>query len=171
MVGKDLKGLLYCKWLGLSMTGTRLKKIISGGQTGVDRAALDAALESGISCGGWCPKGRRAEDGVIPLNYAMEETSSSDYPQRTEFNVQDADGTLILAWGPPLGGTLLTLRLARKHRKPCRIIDLSAAIDAPSSREWIIKNEIETLNVAGPRESEAPGIYTRALNLLREVLA
>jgi Circularly permutated YpsA SLOG family len=153
------------------MARGKLEKIISGGQTGVDRAALDAALELGISCGGWCPKGRRAEDGIIPLKYPLEETSSPDYPQRTEFNIQDSNGTLILTWGPPLGGTLLTLKLARKHRKPYQLMDLAEAIDALSVREWISKNEITVLNVAGPRESEAPGIYARALNFLREVFA
>jgi hypothetical protein len=153
------------------MAGFRLDKIISGGQTGVDRAALDAALEAGISCGGWCPKGRRAEDGVIPLKYPLEETSSPDYPQRTEFNVQDSDGTLILSWGPPAGGTLLTVKLARKHHKPYRLVNLAEEMEARVVREWVRSCGIGTLNVAGPRESEAPGIYERALELLREVLA
>jgi hypothetical protein len=152
------------------MAGAKLEKIISGGQTGVDRAALDAALELEIPCGGWCPKGRRAEDGIIPSKYPLEETSSPDYPQRTEFNIQDSDGTLILTWGPPLGGTLLTLKLARKHHKSYRLMDLAGGRDAPSVREWINKSKIEILNVAGPRESEAPGIYSRAMNFLREVL-
>ena len=152
------------------MAGIKIEKIISGGQTGVDRAALDAALELGIPCGGWCPKGRRAEDGVIPSKYPLEETSSPDYPQRTEFNVQDSDGTLILTWGPPMGGTLLTLKLARKHRKPCRLVDLAEGLDVSSVREWLSKSGIETLNVAGPRESEAPGIYEQALDFLRKAL-
>jgi hypothetical protein len=153
------------------MAGAKLERIISGGQTGVDRAALDAALEAEIPCGGWCPQGRRAEDGIIPLKYPLEETSSPLYPQRTEFNIQDSDGTLILAWGPPLGGTLLTLKLTRKHHKPSRLTDLAEATDALGVREWISENQIGVLNVAGPRESEAPGIYARALNFLREVFA
>lgn len=152
------------------MAGIKPAKIISGGQTGVDRAALDAALEAGIPCGGWCPKGRRAEDGVIPPKYPLEETSTPEYPQRTEFNVQDSDGTLILTWGPPSGGTLLTVKLARKHHKPYRLIDLAEETEARVVREWVGKFGLGTLNVAGPRESEAPGIYGRALKLLREFL-
>ena len=150
---------------------TKIEKIISGGQTGVDRAALNAALEMGIPCGGWCPKGRRAEDGMIPLKYPLEETSSPDYPQRTEFNIQDSDGTIILTGGPPLGGTLLTLKLARKHHKPFLLIDLSQGGNASLVRDWIQNGGIQILNVAGPRESEAPGIQDMALNFLREILA
>jgi hypothetical protein len=146
-----------------------LEKIISGGQTGVDRAALDAALEAGIPCGGWCPKGRRAEDGRIPRIYPLEETSSADYPQRTEFNIQDSDGTLVLAWGSPLGGTLLTLKLSGKHRKPFLLVDLVRGGDASIVRKSIYSRAIRVLNVAGPRESEAPGIRERALTFLREV--
>ncbi|MDI6754701.1 MAG: putative molybdenum carrier protein [Thermodesulfobacteriota bacterium] len=147
-----------------------LEKIISGGQTGVDRAALDVALELGIPCGGWCSKGRRAEDGIIPTRYPMEETSSPEYPVRTEMNVEDSDGTLILTWGSPVGGTLLTLKLARKHRKPYFLVDLSQGGDALSVKEWSRKNHVRTLNVAGPRESEAPEIYARATFFLKEVL-
>jgi hypothetical protein len=148
-----------------------MEKIISGGQTGVDRAALDAALELGIPCGGWCPKGRKAEDGVIPDRYPLEEASLADYPLRTALNVQDADGTLILTWGPPAGGTLLTSKLARKHHKPSSMLDLSGTVDAFRVRDWIQNHAIRVLNVAGPRESEAPGIHDRALNFLRTVFA
>ena len=155
----------------ISVAEIKFEKIISGGQTGVDRAALNAALELGIPCGGWCPKGRRAEDGMIPSKYPLEETSSPDYPQRTEFNIQDSDGTLILTWGPPLSGTLLTLKLARKHHKPYQLIDLSEGGSASGVREWIKNTAVQTLNVAGPRESEAPGIHDRALNFLREILS
>lgn len=147
-----------------------LEKIISGGQTGVDRAALDVALELGIPCGGWCPKGRRAEDGVIPDQYPLEESSSAEYPLRTGLNVQDADGTLILTWGSPKGGTALTIKLAQKHRKPYLMIDLSAEEDFSQVKAWIQKSKIRILNVAGPRESEAPGIYARAFYFLKKIL-
>ncbi|HSR12366.1 MAG TPA: putative molybdenum carrier protein, partial [Thermodesulfobacteriota bacterium] len=95
-----------------------VKKIISGGQTGVDRAALDVALELGIPAGGWCPKGRRAEDGRIPDYYPLQEASSPEYPVRTQLNVEDSDGTLILYRNSPAGGTALTIRLAKRLKKP-----------------------------------------------------
>jgi hypothetical protein len=147
-----------------------VEKIISGGQTGVDRAVLDAALEFGIPCGGWCPKGRRAEDGSIPDRYPLQETSSPAYPLRTEMNVEDSDGTLVLAWGSPSGGTLLTLKLARKHHKPCILVDLAQEAEPSIVQEWCRKNQIRIMNVAGPRESEAPGIYLRTLYFLKEIL-
>ena len=135
----------------------------------MDRAALDAALEFGLPCGGWCPKGRRAEDGRIPDRYSLQETSSPAYPLRTEMNVEDSDGTLILSWGSPSGGTLLTLKLARKHRKPYILVDLAHEADASTVQEWYRQNQIGIMNVAGPRESEAPGIYHRALSFLKEL--
>ncbi len=146
-------------------------KIISGGQTGVDRAALDAALELKIPCGGWCPKGRRAEDGVIPQHYPLEEASSSGYPVRTELNVQDADGTLIITLGSPQGGTALTIRLAQKYRKPYLMVDLTQEPNFVIVREWLSKNEIRVLNIAGPRENEAPGIYRRAKLFLQKLFS
>ncbi len=147
-----------------------VEKIISGGQTGVDRAPLDAALDLGIPCGGWCPKGRRAEDGIIPAIYPLQETSSSAYPMRTEMNVQDSDGTLILTQGSLSGGTLLTLKLARKHRKPYILADLPREADASVVREWCRKNQVHILNIAGPRESESPGIYHLAVSFLKDLL-
>jgi predicted Rossmann fold nucleotide-binding protein DprA/Smf involved in DNA uptake len=95
-----------------------VRKIVSGGQTGVDRAALDIALALGIPCGGWCPRGRGAEDGVIPARYPLQETCSHDYAERTRRNVIDSDGTLILAIGALHGGTLLTAQLAEKAASP-----------------------------------------------------
>jgi predicted Rossmann-fold nucleotide-binding protein len=160
------------KWLLVSLVMEwNVEKIISGGQTGVDRAALDVAAEFGIPCGGWCPRGRRAEDGIIPPKYPLEETSSPDYPQRTEMNIQDSDGTLILTYGHPVGGTLLTLRLARKHHKPYLLIDLGEGGEALKVQEWLKNSGVQTLNVAGPRESEAPGIHARALNFLQTIFA
>jgi hypothetical protein len=146
------------------------EKIISGGQTGVDRAALDVALELGFPCGGWCPKGRRAEDGAIPDSYPLQETSASDYRVRTEKNIEESDGTLVLAWGPPMGGTALTLKLARRHHKPYFVVDLVHGGDALGVQEWGWTKKIRILNVAGPRESEAPGIHARAISFLKEVL-
>src|SRR5947209_13063019 len=96
-------------------------KIVSGGQTGVDRAALDVALELGLPCGGWCPRGRRAEDGPLPARYPLTETSWEGYPQRTRWNVRDSDGTLILTRGQPDRGTALTIKLAQRLGKPYRI--------------------------------------------------
>jgi predicted Rossmann-fold nucleotide-binding protein len=146
------------------------QKIISGGQTGVDRAALDVALELGFPCGGWCPKGRRAEDGVIPDRYPLQETSSADYRVRTEKNVEESDGTLVLGWGAPTGGTALTLKLARRHQKPSFLVDLVHEGEASIVRKWGRIKKIRILNVAGPRESEAPGIHARVLSFLKEVL-
>jgi hypothetical protein len=146
-----------------------LEKIISGGQTGVDRAALDVALERTIPCGGWCPKGRRAEDGRIPNRYPLEEASSSEYPVRTRMNVEDADGTLIFTRGSPQGGTLLTLKLAKKLRKPYMLIDLPQGEDPSAVLAWLCQSRIRTLNVAGPRESEAPGIYNQVFFFLEEM--
>jgi hypothetical protein len=144
--------------------------IVSGGQTGVDRAALDASLELGISCGGWCPKGRRAEDGPIPDRYPLKETESGSYPVRTEMNVRDSDGTLILTWGRPTGGTALTVRLARRHKKPSLVIDLKKPADPSSLMNWLEKKQIEVLNVAGPRESEYPDISRLAFEFLLNAL-
>ena len=106
------------------MTERRIfEKIISGGQTGADQGALDAALELEHPCGGWCPKGRKSEAGRIPDRYPVKEHSSPEYPVRTEANVLDSDGTLIFTHGEPTGGTKLTVELARKYAKPCYIFD------------------------------------------------
>src|SRR5437868_5122145 len=102
-----------------------VRKIVSGGQTGVDRAALDVAIALRIPHGGWCPAGRRAEDGAIPKRYRMRETASREYRVRTTRNVEDADATLILCEGPPVGGTALTTRVAAERRKPVLIVDLA----------------------------------------------
>src|SRR5207302_8438813 len=101
-------------------------RIISGGQTGVDRAALDVALELGLPCGGWCPRGRRAEDGPLDARYPLRETPWSGYPQRTGWNVRDSDGTLILTRGRPDRGTAYTAEVAGRLHKPCLILDLAA---------------------------------------------
>lgn len=142
-------------------------RIVSGGQTGVDRAALDAALALGISIGGWCPRGRLAEAGPIPRRYRLRETPSRDYPQRTEWNVRDSDATLIINSGPLDGGTLRTVRLAQeRHRKPLLIVQLGMRVRARKFRAWLKVNRVRTLNVAGPRESKRVGIYGKAKVLL-----
>ena len=146
------------------------EKIISGGQTGVDRAALDVALELNIPCGGWCPKGRIAEDGPIDFLYPLTETDSSDYITRTEKNVEDSDGTLILNAGPLNGGTALTIEFVEKHKKPCLVADLNIRVHPVKVRKWGQVHKIKILNVAGPRESKAPGIHEKAQEYLREVI-
>src|SRR5512134_3746342 len=105
----------------------KIERVVSGGQTGVDRAALDAALALGLPCGGWCPRGRRAEDGAIPLHYPLRETPTARYPQRTEWNVRDSDGTLILTRGRPRGGTAYTISVARRLGRPLLVVDLAEA--------------------------------------------
>jgi hypothetical protein len=148
-----------------------VRKVVSGGQTGVDRAALDAAMHLGIPCGGWCPKGRVAEDGVVPSRYPLQETPSPEYPQRTERNVRDSDGTLVLARGEPRGGTAFTIRVAERAGRPHKLVDLSAAPDPEDVRLWIAVAQVRTLNVAGPRESDSPGIHDEAQSFLRRVFS
>lgn len=146
-------------------------KLVSGGQTGVDRAALDVALALGLPCGGWCPRGRRAEDGPLPPRYPLTETPTRDYPQRTEWNVRDADGTLVLKRGRADRGTGLTIRLAQRLGKPCLVIDLADTDGVRRARQWVEENRIEVLNVAGPRESNQPGVYAAAEDFLRALLS
>lgn len=145
-----------------------LEHIISGGQTGVDRAALDVALEHNFQCSGWCPKGRKAEDGPLPARYPVKETKSSDYRVRTELNVKETDGTLVLTWGKPTGGTAFTIKLAHKHKKPCLVLGLEKNDPeiVMTIKNWIEKNNVRVLNVAGPRESKTPGIYKTAKDIL-----
>ena len=135
-------------------------KIISGGQTGVDRAALDVAIELGIPCGGWCPKGRRSEDGTIPLKYPLQETPTPRYEQRTEWNVRDSQATLVLTVGHPTRGTALAVEFAQQHGKPYLVVDLSQAGGVEMAKQWIAKHQLEVLNVA----SELPaGLYAGGL--------
>ncbi|HQN18205.1 MAG TPA: putative molybdenum carrier protein [Syntrophobacteraceae bacterium] len=148
-----------------------LRKIISGGQTGVDRAALDAALERGIPVGGFCPKGRRSEEGTIPDRYPLTETSSSNYAVRTEKNVIESDGTLVLHTGRVFGGTAYTVKMAERHKKPFLVVQLGKEPQSEAVLDcWLATNTIEILNVAGPRESEIPGIHRMALKFLRDQL-
>lgn len=146
-----------------------IKKIISGGQTGVDQAALDVAIKLAVAHGGWIPQGRITESGPLPAKYILKETGSSSYADRTEKNVQDADGTLIISRGLLTGGSEYTREMAIKHDRPWLHIDLSqmAAFQAAIAiNQWILQNEIGILNVAGPRASKDPTIYKEASNIL-----
>jgi hypothetical protein len=155
------------QWHLFSEVKTLIDRVISGGQTGVDRAALAVALELGVPCGGWCPRGRRAEDGRIPAWFPLKECMSRNYAVRTRRNVEESDGTLILSRGELTGGTALTESMARQIGKPCLVIDLVAEFDAQPVEEWIAENRIRTLNVAGPRESQQAGIFDQACEYLR----
>jgi Circularly permutated YpsA SLOG family len=140
---------------------------MSGGQTGADRAALDWALDRGLACGGWCPKGRKAEDGVIDGRYPLRESSSSSYLQRTEWNVRDSDGTVVFSLTPKLaGGSIKTVEFARKLSKPW--IHVCAVDPDPAGRLhcFLEDNVIDTLNVAGPRKSKEPGIVEFVYRIL-----
>jgi len=148
----------------------RLAKIVSGGQTGVDRAALDAAIELGFLVGGWCPKGRLAEDGPIHQSYPLKETPSDDYRVRTEWNVRDSSATLILHRGRISGGTAFTQVMAAKYDRPCLCVALSAKSGLRTIADWAERQEIPTLNIAGPRESGEPGIYHQTYEFLLRLL-
>jgi hypothetical protein len=144
--------------------------IVSGGQTGVDRAALDVALDLELPCRGWCPRGRRAEDGPLDPRYPLRETPSPAYRQRTAWNVRDADGTLVLHRGVIGGGTAYTVRVARRLGRPCHLVELGARARVVDLRDWLTAHRIRVLNVAGPRESTHPGIGAEAAALLRRLL-
>jgi hypothetical protein len=144
--------------------------LVSGGQTGVDRAALDVALERGMPCGGWCPADRWAEDGPIDPRYSLRETPSADAVQRTEWNVRDSDGTMVLLASDASPGTELTREVARRLERPLYLWQLDAPPDPARFRRWLQIHKIRTLNVAGPRESESPGVNIIARDYLRAVL-
>ena len=150
-----------------------LKKIISGGQTGADQAALDVAIKMDIPHGGWIPKGRRTEKGPLPPKYLLQEMQSSSYAERTEKNVIDADGTVIFSHGDLTGGSELTRHLARKHRRPCLHLDLNKVIAFNAAQQlnnWLQENQVEVLNVAGTRGSHDPKIYQATTDVLQTAL-
>ncbi|MHB8809428.1 MAG: putative molybdenum carrier protein [Desulfobulbaceae bacterium] len=147
-------------------------RIISGGQSGADRAALDAAIRLNIPHGGWLPRGRKAEDGPLPASYRLRETESDSYRERTEKNITESDGTLILSFGLLTGGSALTKNLALRHDRPCLTIDLEEvplAGAVVAVEKWLQRHGIRTLNVAGPRASNEPRIYDAVLALLLAV--
>ena len=136
------------------------EKVVSGGQTGADQGALDAAIELGHPCGGWCPKDRKSEAGRIPDKYPVQEHKSADYSTRTRANVLDSDGTLIFTYGKPTGGTSLTVDMAIRHEKPFYVFDLDydpLNRDLEFIWEWGLGSDVYVLNVAGPKESGKPG--------------
>ena len=151
-----------------------LEKIVSGGQTGVDRAALYAALRAEMPCGGWAPKGRLAEDGVIPGRYSLDECAIGGSKERTRLNVRDSDATLILVLGrlpeDIEDGTPLTLHWAETLSKPFLVVDLDQPRDPQGVADWLAGSGVRVLNVAGPRESSSPGIHAQAMEFLSVLL-
>ncbi|EPR32369.1 putative Molybdenum cofactor carrier [Alkalidesulfovibrio alkalitolerans DSM 16529] len=145
-------------------------RILSGGQTGVDRAALDVARALGLPHGGWCPRGRLAEDGVIPACYDLRETLSGGYGARTERNIAEADATLILTVGELTRGTALTRRLAKRLARPHLVVDLARPPLPEVVRAWLLGIGARSLNVAGSSESKRPGIHALARAFLHAVL-
>jgi len=149
------------------------QKIIIGGQTGVDRGALDACLEQFFACEGWYTKARMAEDGAINKKYPLRETKENEYSARTIKNVEEADGTLIVAPENIAGGTLLTYQIAKKKDKQVFLIhpdtvDNSKKIS--SIVDWLVTHSIQTLNVAGPRKSQWPGAFSKSRQLVGQLL-
>jgi hypothetical protein len=147
-----------------------LLMVVSGGQTGVDRAALDAAMDFGIDAGGWCPHGRRAADGVIPEKYPMTETHGKNYQTRTKWNVCDSDATLIICQGEPTGGTALTIQICKDIPKPYMVYQLDDE-DPSAVLKWLKGYNVDLLNIAGPRELKSRPVYDRTHKFLGELFA
>ncbi len=150
-----------------------IKKIISGGQTGADQAALDFAIEHGIPHGVWIPKGRKTEGGILPDKYHLDEMPTASYPKRTEKNIMDSDGTLVFSRGKLTGGSALTRKLAKQHQKPYFHIHLDKVEKTEALQTitvWIYKHEIAVLNVAGPRASKDPRIHDPVMAILEGVV-
>jgi len=150
----------------------KIEKIVSGGQTGADRAALDFAIDCQIPYGGWVPKGRKTEDGTLPAKYQLQEMPTPEYSKRTEKNVLDADGTVIVSHGFLTGGSALTREFAIQHNKPWIHIDLKELSLEEASKAlagWLKDNAIRVLNVAGPKAGKDPRIYEATLSLLKKV--
>lgn len=148
----------------------QIDKIISGGQTGVDRASLDFAISRGIPHGGWCPAGRKAADGVLDARYQLIETESAGYRQRTKQNLLTGDATLIIYRGELVGGSLLTLRLAEWHEKLVVLLNTADPVmNIGETKRALCECSIRILNIAGPSESRCPGIYEKAMTVLSDI--
>lgn len=147
----------------------KVAAIITGGQTGVDRAAMDFALEHGIPLAGWCPKGRQAEDGMIDRKYPLRETPSAHYTQRTEWNIRDAGAIMIFTRGEITGGTALGLRTAQSLGKPVIVINCMQPPDIRTVRRWLRIHQGKKLGIGGPRESRCPGIYRETLDFMEKL--
>lgn len=158
-----------------NMGAMKLRKIVSGGQTGADQGALSACVQAGFPYGGWIPKGRRTEKGKVPARYRMRQHWSRHYPPRTEANVRDADGTVIFTYGPPDGGSQLTIEFAKQHGKPCLQVDLNQPRDRVVAKvvRWAKRNlpAEAVLNVAGSRRSKAPGIRMAVKRTVLDVIS
>lgn len=152
----------YAKVLGI-------RRVVSGGQTGVDRGALNAAIALNIEHGGWCPRGRLAEDGPIADSYKLQETDEVEYSIRTERNVIDSCGTLLLFKGRLQRGSLLTYRYTQKHQRPVLRVRLDLPVSISKIQAWLIEHQIEVLNVAGPRASSSPGIEIESQQLIERL--
>lgn len=175
-----LRVVIYCQLVtifslpSVLLSLRMIDKIISGGQTGADRAALDIAIELGIPHGGWIPKGRKAEDGRLPDKYRLSETSTIDYNQRTELNIIDSEGTLIFSHGAPTGGSAFTQQMAKKHHRPCLHIDLNEIEESKAVQiiaSWIGTRKMKILNVAGSSASKDSAIYDAVKRILGSVFA
>lgn len=152
----------------------KIEKIISGGQTGADRAALDFAIDQNIPYGGWLPKGRITEDGTLSEKYHLQEMPTEDYAKRTQMNVLDADGTVIISHGFLTGGSALTREYAIQHNRHWIHIDMSELTEndaADAMIAWLEENEIRVLNVAGARAGKDPAIYDTVARLLKITLS
>lgn len=145
-------------------------KLISGGQTGADRAALDWALAQKIPHGGWCPRGRKAVDGPLPGRYLLEETPSRNYRERTEWNVRDSDATVVFTLAPEATqGSLKTLRYAESYGRP--MLHFHPGLDVEVLRAFLLASRPTALNVAGSREQKEPGIYAWVISVLEALVS